>query len=303
MAALEKAVGGLQDEAVKAHIQADLQGCAAALHERLLSLQAAAAAEAAAQEEQDQAAKAAKRPRRSRKTAAEAAAAPPAVVAEEEEEEEPLLLPLPALATAGGYRQLAAAAAAGQPDARFSATDLLLCRKLPAEELVRAHVHRLQLTEAAAADDSSQPLAAARAALGICSALSCEAGSPEDALCMFAPAVGQLEEALQLLLQQQQQAEGAPAAAAAAAALLQGLTQLAGHALAAMHAALQLQQQTGRQRCHSAFWRSNQRRSAAQAADAACTVSAAICSFCTRPRMRTHGGRQVAGRQRQQLEV
>ena len=320
MAALEKAVGGLQDEAVKAHILADLQGCATALHERLLSLQAAAAAAAAeaAQEEPEleQAVKAAKRPKRSRKSAAaveaEAEAAAPTAEAEAEmaAAEEPLLLPLPVLATAGGYRQLAAAAGAGQPDARFSASDLLLSRKLPAEELVRFHVQRLQLSAAAGAaapaGDASaelgQQVAAARAALGICSALSCEAGSPEDALRMFAPVVSQLGEASQLL-QQQQQAKGAPAAAAAAA-LLQDLTQLAGRALAAMHAALQLQRQAlAGSVASSSFWRSNQRHSAAEAADVACTVSAALCSLCTSLRMPAAGSSQAAGRQRQQLEA
>jgi hypothetical protein len=317
MAALEKAVGGLQDEAVKAHIQEDLQGCATALHERLLSLQAAAAAEAAQEEpepEPEQAAKAAKRPKRSRKgvAAAEAEAAAPTAEAEAEmaEEEEPLLLPLPVLATAGGYRQLAAAAAAGQPDARFSAADLLLSRKLPTEELVRAHVQRLQLSAAVAepAGDASaelgQQVAAARASLGICSALSCEAASPEDALRMFAPAVSQLEEASQLLQQQKQAEGGAPAAAPAIAALLQELTQLASRALAAMHAALQLQRQAlAGSAASSSFWRSNQRQSAAEAADVACTVSATLCSLCTALRMHAASGSQAAGRQRQQLEA
>lgn len=335
-AALEKAVAALDNEDAKSHIAANLHQCARQLHERLQSLQAAARQQAAAQQpeqqqpgqqqQQDAAARGAKRTRRGGKAAAEVAAdAAEADVTEEEmAEAEAELTTLPLLETAGGYTRLVAATAAGIPDARFSASALLLSRRLPAAELVLAHVQRLapvppppeagDCDPAAARQCRAQALVvAAGVTLGLCSALACEAGSPEDALRMFAPAVGQLTGALQLLLEQE--AEGQQAAAPAATlqevAQLEGRTlqevaQLAGRTLASMHAALEQQRQAPAGGCAaSSYWRSNpQAPSLAEAAEAARSAAASLCSLLTTLRLHASSTGLAGGsQQRQQLEA
>ena len=323
-AALEKAVAALDNEGVKAHIVANLQQCAAQLHERLRALQAEAQQEQQAQEQQQaqaqQVQQQQQRAKRSRRpTAAElAAAAAEADVTEAEmAEAEEELESLPLLETAAGYRQLAAAAAGGAPDARFTSAALLLSRKLPGPELVLAHVQRLCPVppppeagdEPTAAAQRVQALvAAAGVALAVCSALACEADCPEDALRMFAPAVGQLADAAQLLLQQQERQEQAgEAAASSPAALLREFSQLAGRTLASMHAALRAQQlglAAGRPAGGSGYWRANpEQPSPAEAADAACSACADLCSLLTTLRLLgdTPGGSQQAKQQREAL--
>lgn len=304
--ALEKAAGSLDNEAVAAHIAANLQQCAAQLHERLAALQAAGATEEqqapVAQQQQPE-----KRARRGRRASAAEVAADAAQAGVNEEEmaaAEEELARLPLLETAAGYSQLAASAAAGAPDARFSASALLLARTQPAPALVLAHVQRLAPVpppleegddDAVTARRAEALAAAAGVALGICSALACDAPAPEPALCMFAPAVGHLCEAAQML------------GAAAGSDVLQQLVQLAARALASMHATL-VQQQPGLAaagRRSSGGWRANpQAPSPAEAAAEACTVAADLCFLLTTLRLHGSAGGEASGtRQRQQLEA
>ncbi|PRW56714.1 hypothetical protein C2E21_4752 [Chlorella sorokiniana] len=327
-AALEKAAGALPDEGLRAHITDHLAECAAQLHERLRALQAAAT-EAQQQEQQEQQAQPQRqqRTKRSRQPAATAAAAAEADVTEAEmAEAEEELESLPLVETAAGYRQLAAGAAAGTPDPRFTSAALLLSRKLPAAELVLAHVQRLcpvpppaeggagADADAAAALQRCQALvAAAGVALGVCAALACEADCPEDALCTFAPALGLLREAAQLLLHQLEQQEAGEAAEAASsigsdpAAVLRELSQLASRALASMHAALRAQQlrlATGQPAGGSGYWRANpDQPSPAEAADAACAACSDVCLLLSTLRLHSSGLLAASSKQRQQQDA
>ena len=315
--ALEQAAGALEDEALRAHIQSNLGSCAQALHERLLSLQADAEQQQQQQQEAaepaEQQQRAGKRaPKRGKQVAGPGAEAPAEVAAPEEP-------PLPHLATSAGYGALAAAEAAGQPDARFSPAALLLARRLPAPELVLAHVRRLLPdlppatvagggTDGAGGEPVTQAqaaaaLQAAHAAVGLCSALACEAQGPVHALRVFAPAVSQLADAAQQL-EAWRGSAGAATAAAAAAAALQELAQLAGRALASMTAALRQQRLApgGALRAACGFWRTSPQQPApAAAAGAACAASADICSLLTSLRLRSSSG--VSGKLRQQVEA
>lgn len=293
-AALEKAAGSVEDEAVRAHIRDNLQQCAQQLHDKL---------QAPADEPPAQAAK---RPKRGKK-----AAAPEAVAAVAADPEAAAVLP-PTLASAEGYRQLAAAAAEGRPDARFTTASLLLARKLPAERLVAAHVRQLVPGAGEPADADASPqqqqqraealVVAAATALGVCAALSAEAAGPEDALRMFAPAVSHLCDASQLLTEQPD--------AAAAAALPLKLAQLAARTLASMHAVLRQQRLalgTSQGDAAPCFWRSNPQQQhadgAAGGAEAACSASASICALCTTLRLHGPSGQAAPGRLRQQVEA
>jgi hypothetical protein len=291
--ALDKAAGTVEDATVQEYIRGNLAQCAQQLHDRLLALQASAAEEA---EQAEALAPPAKRSKRVGKAkaapqtaprvespamaAAAAAAAPPAT-----------------LNTAEGYEQLAAVAITGQPDPRFTTASLLLARKPPSEQLVLAHVRQLQPESGSL--DASLPLqgealaAAAATALGTCAALSAESSDPADALRMFAPALGLLSDAWQLL----SELEG-PAAAFE-------LQRLAARALASMHASL-LAHAIPHSVSNSSttrYWRScpQQQPAAAAAAEAAC---AAVCGL--RTSMLVHSaarGSAAVGRQRQQLEA
>lgn len=326
-AALEKAATALHDDELRAHITANLGQCAAQLHERLQALQAAAG-EAQQQEQQErqpqeQAAETqrqqrAKRSRRPAAAAAMAAAAAEADVTEAEmAEAEEELESLPLVETAAGYRQLVADAAAGALDPRFTSAALLLSRKLPAAELVLAHVQRLcsvppppeggAEADAASALQRGQALvAAAGVALGVCAALACEADCPEDALRMFTPTVSLLCDASHLLLEAGKAAEPAATSGGDPAAALAELSQLAGRALASMHAALgaqQLRLATG-QPSSSSYWRANpDQPPPAQAADAACAACSGICLLLSMLRLHGSGLPLGGGRQRQQREA
>lgn len=186
------------------------------------------------------------------------------------------------------------------------------------------HVRRLQLAPAAPAASSGGcafgsdtdsaslrqqaevAIAAARVALSLCSAHSCEAAAPEDALCVFGPAVSQLSEAFRVI--QRQQPEGSAAHGGPMVELLHELTPLARRALASMHATLEQQQlrqalpgcQTG-----SHIWRCQLRSaSAAETVQTACTVSAAICSLCTALRLHSNDSNSsMSGAQWQQVHA
>ncbi|KAL4858416.1 hypothetical protein ACK3TF_001396 [Chlorella vulgaris] len=291
--ALDKAAGTVEDVTVQEYIRGNLAQCAQQLHDRLLALQASAAEEA---EQAEAVAPPAKRSKRVGKAKAAPRTAPgvelPAVAAAAA-----AAAPPATLNTAQGYEQLAAAAVAGQPDPRFTTASLLLARKPPSEQLVLAHVRQLQPESGSL--DASLPLqgealaAAAATALGTCAALSAESSDPADALRMFAPALGLLSDAWQLL----SELEG-PAAAFE-------LRRLAARALASMHSSLLAHaiphgvSNSSTTRC----WRSYppQQPAAAAAAEAAC---AAVCGL--RASMQLHSaarGSAAVGRQRQQLEA
>ncbi|KAL4443789.1 hypothetical protein ABPG75_011526 [Micractinium tetrahymenae] len=315
-AALSKAVGGLADEGVRAHIQANLERCAAALHERLAAAQPAEAMEEDEQQEQQQEqeqqqqGQAAKRAKRTGKKAAAATGPGVEAPAEEAEQLEEQAAEPPSLSTAAGYAALVEGEVAGRPDARFSPAALLLARRLPGEELVRAHVRRVLPDALPDVAGAAPAVAAARAALGLCAALASEAAGPEEALHAFAPAVSQLGEAAQQLAaaqagaaaQQQQQRQQH-------AGLARELHQLAGRALAAMYAAL-LQQRlalrsgSSQAASSSSYWRANpQALPPAAAAEAACTVAAAACCLLTELRLRQGSSQAGSGRSgRPQIE-
>lgn len=326
--ALEKAAAALPDEGLRAHITANLGQCAAQLLERLRALQASAAEEQKEQrpEQQQQAQAQRQRSKRSRQQAATAAAAAEADVTEAEmAEAEEELEHLPLVETAAGYRQLAAGAVDGALDPRFTSAALLLSRKLPAAELVLAHVQRLcpvptpsegsgEQADAAAALQRGQALvAAAGVALGVCAALACEAECPEDALRMFAPALGLLREAAQLLLHQLERQEAGKAAGAAgsgtsdAAVVLQELSQLGSRTLASMHAALRAQQlrmAAGQPAGGMSYWRANpDQPSPAEAADAACAACCDVSLLLTTLRLHRSGLPPAGGKQRQWQEA
>ncbi len=325
-------MASLQDEGLREHITANLGQCAAQLHERLRALAASGEAQQPKQQQSQQPPppqqqERAKRSRRPAAAAVAAAAAEADVTEAEMVEAEEELESLPLIETAAGYTTLAAGAVSGTLDPRFTSSALLLSRKLPAPELVLAHVQRLCAVppppegdaepgaDAAAALQRSQALvAAAGVALGVCAALASEADCPEDALRMFGPALGLLREALQPLQQQlerRQPAEAGEAAGSsssdpAAVAALQELSQLASRALASMHAALRAQQLrlAAGQSAGGGYWRANpDQPSPAEAADAACAACAEACLLqCT---LRLHGSGQPAGaaKQRQQQEA
>lgn len=107
---------------------------------------------------------------------------------------------------------------------------------------------------------------------------------------MFAPAVSLLADAAQLLARPGA-GEGAAEADAQAAAV-QEVTQLAARALASMHAALEQQRQAlaGGDAAGGGYWRSNpQALSPAEAAEAACSTSASLCSLLTTLRLHASG--------------
>ena len=309
-AALEKAVSAVDDEATRAHIAANLRQCAQQLAERLRVLAAEQPQPQQQQQQQQQAAKDAKRPKRGARAAALAAAAAEADVTEAEmAEAQDELEHLPLLETAGGYACLAAAAVAGAPDARFTGSALLLARRLPAPELVLAHVQRLAPVPpppeageaegaAARAARSAALVAAAGVALGLCSALAADASTPEDALRMFAPAVSLLADAAQLA-----------ASADAQAPAAHEVAQLAARTLASMHAALEQQRRAlaGGAAAAGGYWRSNpQAPSPAGAADAACSTGASLCSLLTTLRLHASGvaaAQPGSSRRRQQLDA
>ncbi|KAL4442009.1 hypothetical protein ABPG77_011270 [Micractinium sp. CCAP 211/92] len=317
-AALAKAVAGLVDEGVRSHIQANLPRCAAALHERLATAQSTDAMEeeeqqpavqAGQQQQQQQQGNLAKRVKRGRKAAA--ATGPGAEApAEEAEQLEDEAAELPTLATAAGYAALVAGQVAGRPDARFSPASLLLARRLPGEELLRAHVQRVLADAAPEAAGAASAMAAAHAALGLCAALAVEAARPEEALHMFGPAVSQLAEvAAQLAGEQAGAAEQGEQAQQAQAGLARELLQLAGRALAAMHAAL-LQQRLALRSgsvpaSGSSYWRANpQSLLPPAAAEAACAAAAAACCLLTDLRLQHDGSRAGDGRSgRQQIQA
>lgn len=317
-AALAKAVAGLVDEGVRSHIQANLPRCAAALHERLATAQSTDAMEeeeqqpavqAGQQQQEQQQGNVAKRVKRGRKAAA--ATGPGAEApAEEAEQLEDEAAELPTLATAAGYAALVAGQVAGRPDARFSPASLLLARRLPGEELLRAHVQGVLADAAPEAAGAASAMAAARATLGLCAALAVEAARPEEALHMFGPAVSQLAEvAAQLAGEQAGAAEQGEQAQQAQAGLARELLQLAGRALAAMHAAL-LQQRLALRSgsvpaSGSSYWRANpQSLLPPAAAEAACAAAAAACCLLTDLRLQHDGSRAGDGRSgRQQIQA
>ena len=326
--ALEKAAAALPDEGLRAQITANLGQCAAQLLERLRALQAAAGEEQREQqqEQQQQAQAQRQRSKRNRQQAATATAAAEADVTEAEmAEAEEELEHLPLVETAAGYRQLAAGAVDGALDPRFTSAALLLSRKLPAAELVLAHVQRLcpvpppsegsgeEADAAAALQRGTALVAAAGVALGVCAALACEAECPEDALRMFAPALGLLREAAQLLLHQLEQQEAGKAADAAgsgtsdAAVVLQELSQLGSRTLASMHAALRAQQlrmAAGQPAGGTSYWRANpDQPSPAEAADAACAACCDVSLLLTMLRLHRSGLPPAGGRQRQWQEA
>jgi hypothetical protein len=304
--ALDKAADSLTDEALKSHIKSSLQQWAQELHSKLVQLQTAGGAQAAEAADGQL-----KRPRKRSKPAADSPPKRAEIIDDAAEEEEAALLPPASLLLSAGYRRLAQAAVDTQPDPRHTTAALLLSRRLPDQQLVVA------LADGPGEEESTQQrverarghVAAAAAALGACAALATEAGSAEDALRMFAPAVAQLSAALSLLVDQQNAQQQAGAVEGDTTALLSELARLAARALASMHTALQQQRLAPGAglpggRTGAGFWRTKPLPSPAVAAEAARGACAALCML--RARLRMHGeGPSPASKlqQRRQLDA